>query len=224
MSSYTTATYVEQEIRATTSFSSSTTPTLTTVQRWIEEESAIIDSKTNSVFSINVASSVLFDYDGKSVFRLPQSPVYVITSLEYNQNAMGMVEDWVTLEEGSDKNYIVYKDEGEIKFISGVNATTKVSPKQGNQRLRMTYQYGETSTPATIQRIATLNTAKRVIMSLLNTQANTQGGNIQVGTISVTDPSNYGASWFSSIKTEINDIYDSIGQELKVFRLTRRYN
>jgi len=224
MSSYTTVAYVEQEIRASTSFSATTNPTLETVNRWIEEESDIIDSRTNNVFSIHVASSILFDYDGSSVFRLPQSPIYEVSSLEYNDAVMGQVSNWILLEEGTDKNYIVYNDEGEIEFVNGVNSSNKIIPKSGKQRLRVSYKYGESSTPSFIQRLATLATAKRVIMSLLNTQANTQGGNIQVGTISVTDPSNYGVTWFKNIDNEINNIYNNIGYSVKTFRLTRRYN
>jgi hypothetical protein len=221
--SYTSASLVEAEIRASTSFSADTTPTLQQLNNWIDEESKIIEVRTGTVFGYSLASSVYMDYDGAEVFRLPNSPVISITSLEYNLHSNNTTPSWVTLEEGFDKNYLLYEDEGEVEFIGGNSATHKVLPKAGKKKFRVSYTYGYEETPLEIQRLASLAVSKRVIMSLLNTQANTQGGNIQVGTISVTDPSNYGVSWFKGVNDEMDNIYSSIGQDLKVFRLTRRY-
>lgn len=221
---YTTASLVEADIRASTTFSSSTTPTLGQVNNWIEEESRVVELRTGMVFGSTLSSSTYMDYDGADIFRFPQSPVLSVTKVEYNVFSNGLTPSWVTLEEGFDKNYLVYEDEGEIEFISGSNATHKIKPKAGKKRLRLTYSYGYSTTPLEIQRITTKAVAMRVIESLLNTQANTQGGNIQVGTISVTDPGNYGVGWFKQNREEIEKLYDSIGQNLKVFRLTRRYD
>jgi len=221
---YTTASLVEADIRASTAFSSSTSPTLTQVNNWILEESAIIDARAGTIFGSTLVSSDYYDYDGCGIFRFPESPLITLTSLEYNVNAMGVEASWITLEEGFNKNYLLYEDEAEVEFISGQDSVHKITPKAGKKKFRATYSYGYSSTPLEVQRLATLGVSKRVMMSLLNSQANTQGGNIQVGTISVTDPSNYGVGWFKSVNAEIDALYNAIGENLKVFRLTRRYD
>ena len=222
--SYTSASLVEAEIRASASFSADSTPTLQQLNNWIDEESRIIELRTGTIFGYTAVTSTYFDYDGAEVFRLPNSPIISMDSFEYNLYSNNTTPSWVTLEEGFDKNFLLYEDEGEVEFISGSSSTHQVSPKSGRKKFRVGYTYGYEETPLEIQRLASLAVSKRVVMSLLNTQANTQGGNIQVGTISVTDPSNYGVGWFTQVNTEMNDIYSSIGQDLKVFRLSRRYN
>lgn len=223
VNSYTTASLVEAETRATTSFSTSTTPTLKQVNDWIEEESTIIEQRTNMVFSVNTDSSVLVDYDGSGTLRFPKQPLVSITSVEYNVNSLGVAASWITLEEGYDKNYITYNDEAEIVFISGTNATNKVTPKAGNQRFRLTYNYGYEETPLEIQRLCTLAVSKRVVNSLMFSQSNTEGGTIQVGTIRISDPSNFGQGWFNSVNNEIAQLYNDIGKGFKTFRTSRYY-
>jgi len=221
---YTTATNVEAELRAENAFSSSTTPTLSQVNNWIEEESRVVELRTNTIWGSTLASSTYFDYDGADIFMFPQTPINSITKLEYNVNANGLTPSWVTLEEGFDKNYLLYSDEGEVEFINGQNSTYKIKPKAGKKRLRISYSYGYATTPLQIQKITTKQVALRVASTLLASQANTEGGSIQVGTIRVADPSNYGVTWFNSQRSDIDNIYKDIGQELKVFRLSRRYD
>jgi predicted outer membrane repeat protein len=68
-----------------------------------------------------------------------------------------------------------------------------------------------------------LAVAKRTVSTLLNNQSNTSGGTIQVGTISITDPSNFGVGWFRQVNDEMDNIYNNIGHGLKVHRITRVY-
>lgn len=220
---YTTPDYVQAELRTSNTFSSSTTPTLAQLTTWIQEESKIIELRTGTVFSSTLASSVYLDYDGDNIFRLPHAPILSVEELRYNQSGLGQTASWLTLEEGSDKNFITYLDEGEIQFVSGVNATNKVTPQAGNKKMLVSYYYGYDTTPLDIQRLATLAVSKRVVNSLLMSQSNTEGGTIQVGTISITDPSNFSVGWFRQVNDEMDNIYNSIGQGLKVHRITRLY-
>lgn len=222
--SYTAAEYVQAEIRADTAFSSTTTPSLDTVNRWIEEDSRLIELKTGKVFGSTTESSTYFDYDGCGLFRFPESPISSITELLYNVYSNGLEPSWIALEEGFDKNFILYQDEGEIEFISGQNSTHKITPKSGSKRFCVTYVHGYSNVPSHIQKLATLLVAKRVIFSLMSSQGNTEGGNIQVGTISVTDPGSYSVSYMKSLNEEIDRIYRDIGQEFNTFRMTRVYD
>lgn len=225
VNSYCTTEMVEAELRLETEFDVDTYPSLESVERWITEESRIVELKCGSVFGSTLASSSLFDYDGSDVFRLPFSPLISVGKVEYNKNSnTASSDDWVELEEGNGKNYLVYLDEGEIEFINGNNATNKITPKSGKKRLRITFTYGNVSTPLEIQRLVTLLVSKRVIMSLASSQSNTEGGSIQVGTIRVSDPSNYSVNYLKSLNDEVKDLLGSIGQGFKVYRPMRVYD
>lgn len=213
--SYTTPELVGVEIRASATFSSSTIPTLDTVTTWIEEASREIEVRTGNLFSSTLNSSTYVDYDGDCIFRLPQSPVIAINELRYNNSPLGETSSWITLEEGYDKDFITYLDEAEVEFIVPYN--------QGKKKICITYSSGFTTVPLDIQRLCTLLVAKRVIMSLSNSQSNTEGGDIQVGTIRVSDPSTYSVTYLKSMNQEINDLYDKCGYSFKTSRLTRVY-
>jgi hypothetical protein len=224
MNEYTTTSLVQAEIRADTAFSSSTIPTSSTVSTWIQEASAEIELRTGDVFTSTSASSTLFDYDGSGIFRLPYSDLVGVTKVEYNTSSLGNTANWITLQEGDTYDYIKYLDEGEIHFVSGINSSNDVHPNPGKQKLRVSYVYGYSSVPLQIQRLATLLVAKRIIMSLASSQANTEGGEIQIGTIRITDPSGYSVNYIKSMNEEIKDIYDSLGTGMKTFRMTRVYD
>lgn len=223
MSYYTTLENVQAELRLDTAFDNNTIPSSQDVDRWIQEESKIIEIKSGQVFSSTSESSTYYDYDGSGIFRLPKTPFISITKLEYNVNSKGVSPSWIELEEGFDKNFISYADEGEIEFIGGQNPTHMVQPLAGSKKFRLTWTYGYKVTPPEIQKLCTLLVAKRTIMSLVNSQSNSEGGNIQIGTISVTDPSNYSVSYLKSMNEEINSLFNNIGQGLNTFRITRNY-
>lgn len=215
---------VEAELRLETEFDVDTYPSLESVERWITEESRIVELKCGSVFGSTLASSSVFDYDGEDVFRLPFSPLISVGKVEYNKNHISIEPEWITLEEGYGKNYLVYLDEGEVEFINGNNASNVIKPVPGKKRLRITFTYGNVSTPLEIQRLVTLLVSKRVIMSLASSQSNTEGGSIQVGTIRVSDPSNYSVNYLRSLNDEVKDLLGSIGQGFKVYRPMRVYD
>lgn len=221
---YCTPEMVEAELRLEESFSTSTFPSLSDVERWIKEESKVVEIRTGQVFSSTEVTDVLLDYDGSDVFRFPHSPLISVSSLEYNKNSNSVDPDWVSLEEGYGKNYLLYEDVGEVEFINGNNASNVVVPRSGRKRLRVSYVYGYDEVPLEIQRVTTLLVAKRVIMSLASSQSNTEGGSIQVGTIRVSDPSNFSINYLKSLSQEVSDLFGSIGQGFKVFRPDRVYD
>jgi hypothetical protein len=221
---YCTPEMVAAELRLEEDFSFDTFPSDDAVERWIQEESRIIDIRTGQVFSSTVVSSSYLDYDGGDVFRFPHSPLISLTKLEYNKNHISIEPEWLLLEEGFGKNFLLYADNGELEFINGNNALNVVKPVNGSKRFRASYVYGYSSVPLEIQRLATLLVAKRVIMSLASSQSNTEGGSIQVGTIRVSDPSNFSVNYLKGLNQEISDLFGSIGQGFKVFRLDRVYD
>jgi hypothetical protein len=214
---YTTLELIQAEIRASTAFSSSTTPTAAQVTTWITEASKELEIISGNVFASTVVSSLYMDYDGSEIIRLPQYPIISVQKVEYNNNGPTMASDYVTLTEGFGNDYLLYSDEGELELING--------PKTpGKKRLRLSYTYGYTSTPAEIQRLATLLASKRVILSLQNSQGNSEGGDVQIGTIRVSEPSNYSANYIKNMDVEVNSQIENLVSKYKVFRLNRLYD
>jgi hypothetical protein len=208
---YTTPALVQAELRTSTAFSSITIPSIDAVNNWIEEESRYIDTLTNSVYSSNTASSILVDYDGEGRLRFPHAPLISITKIEYRE----IDNTFTTLVEGFDEDFLSYLDLGEVEFISNY------SP--GNKKFRLTYNYGTTTVPLDIQKLATLLVTKRTLLTLANSQANTEGGSIQIGTIQITDPTSYNVNYINNLSNEIKDYVANIGRGFKVYRPTRVY-
>jgi len=221
---YTTLALIEAELQSS-ALTATSLPTSDQVTVWIDEIDDIIDITTGQTFSSTVVSSEVFDYDGMGIFRFPEAPLLSVDEVLYNQEDLtATASDFVVLESGQGKNYVEYLDEGEIAFINGNNATNTLLPKSGSQRLVISYTHGQVTTPLDIQRWATLLGAQRVIQSLLNSQANTEGGEVQVGPIAVKDPSSFGITQIQSMNTEISQIRNMIGQSFRTYRLTRTYD
>lgn len=223
VNSYTTVPYIEAELRLTSSLSSSTIPTSTTVSRWITEASEEVDMLTNNVYSSTTATSVYVDYDGSGILLLPYTAIQSLT-LKYNKNDYtAQSTDWVTLEEGTGKNYLLYSDSGEVVFINGNYATNKLVPCSGAKRFCITTTYGESAVPLSIQHLTTLMVSKRMLLSMINSQANSEGGTIQVGTISISDPSMFSQGYITKLSDEIDRLKADIGVGLIVYRPMRFY-
>lgn len=220
---YTTAALVQAELRTTDVFSSSTLPTLEQVDNWIAEETRNIDVFAGQTFSSDLNSSEIGDYDGCGSLLLDNAPILSVTSLEYNTKGEGATPVWVTFTEGVDKNFLVYNDEGEVKFISGAARTVSSTPNEGIYKFRTTYTSGYSSTPLEIQGLCTQLVARRVLGTLANSQANTEGGDIQIGVIKVGDPGMFSINYMESLDTSINATFEKVGQDYKTFRLNRLY-
>lgn len=223
MGTYTTTELVEAELRSSTSFSSSTIPSLDNVNTWIAEASRRVDIISNSIFSVNTVSSQLFDWAGNStILNLPISNLITIDKLEYNTNGPGVAPSWTTMTEGIDKDYIVYPDSAEVEFVKGVNSNLGIYPIYGKQKLRVSYTYGYSSVPLEVQSLTTLLVAKRVIHTLASYQANTKMGEITVGPVRVADPSGFSINYMKFLDDEIKTLSDDIAIRYKTFKLPNR--
>jgi len=220
---YTTLALIEAET-GSSEITSSTTPTSSEVTTWIEEISAEIEVMTGEVFTSTVVSSSFIDYDGNNSLLIERFPLISVSEIRYNkQNVTSSTTEWVTLEEGYGKNYIVYTDTGEIEFINGNGATNTLIPKAGKKKLCVSYVYGYNNTPLEVQRLATVMAARRLINALVNSQANTEGGEVTVGPITVKDPSSFNLNQIKSLDNEIKDLRARIGRDFQTFRGSRVY-
>ena len=199
------------------SITSTTTPDIDTVNSWILENDSWIDEMTGKLWASNVVTSAYLDYDGSGILHLPHYPIISVEELKYETQGLGAdTAEWSTLTEGRTNDFIIYKDEGDIKFF-GDN-----TPSGGYQNINISYTHGMSSTPLYIKRLSTLMTAKQVISATINSQAQEEGGAVSVGNISVSDPTIFQVNFVKSMNDEIESILKKLGGT-RVFRNVRRF-
>lgn len=213
---YTTEELVKAELGGFT-LGTTTTPSSDDVSSWIVQAKAEIDARTGDTFEPTVFTQEVYDWGSEdNILRLKYPNIVSITSFEYNSEAAGETPVWVSKTEDTD--FFVYNDYGEVEFV-----TRKFSPLRGKNRFRVSGIYGLSEVPKKIQLLATKIVAKRVIDSVINAQAAVKGGNVSIGTISVTDPSNFSPSVSLGLKTEIDSLMGSLIGNFKVYRPIREY-
>ena len=223
MTDYTNTLLVKAEVGAKQDFGASTIPSITDVNNWIEQNSRIIDAWSNNHFGVETVTDEYLDYDGRDVFSLPFQNVLEITSLQYNKSGRGEEPEWVTLEDGLDKNYLFYDDLGEVEILvpAGRNAVFKGKLSPGSKRLKISYTRGFSEVPKQVERLATLMTAKNVLGASVN--ARSGKSNIRVGQIMVSSPDRFSVQYVQSLNQEIESLKNQIGEGFKTFRFTRVY-
>jgi len=214
MAQYTTAEKVQYELQASSAFDATTVPSLSTVTDWIEEESAFIDSQTNTSFS-QTTTTLTLDYNGEEVIPLKDSPLISVSQFLYDTNSFGNASgaDWVAKTE--DTHFSLYKERGEIVLM-----LTNFTPAEGRKRFKIEYVSGYASTPATIQMLATKKVALRVLNTLISGNVNSRndGGSVSVGSISIVEPENYGVNSYKQLVTDIKDLEQQIARTDGIYR------
>ncbi len=211
--SYCEASDVQAELRATTAFSSSTTPPLITVEQWISEASAEINRLAGDVFGATTYTQE-FDLDGQCLIQTRHSPIISVTSFLYNQNPLGSASGTSYLAKTEDTDFTVYKESGEIAWLSSFH------PADGRKRVKVTYKAGYLEVPAYIQTLCVKMVAERVLSSLLNANVNegSDGGSISVGSISIVEPGAYGVQNYRRLQSDVAEGKKSLAVGTGVYR------
>lgn len=205
-SSYTTLENIQRELRADTSFGSTTVPSGDTVIQWIEEESEQINLDAGYSFDSQIITDEYIDYDGQQYLLLQNAPIQVGTVvLEYNRAAIGQTEDWVTLTEGDD--FIVYERSGEILLIRPFEVR-----HCGIRRFRVAYTSGHIDTPVVVTKLATKMVASRVLNTILqqNIDQGNTGGTIKVGSITIVEPTDVSVGTYKSLQEDIQRLREQV--------------
>lgn len=209
---YTTPELVQAELRASTAFSSSTNPTLSSVNTWINEASRVIDDIAATKYGSETYTEY-FDYDGADRLQVRNSPIISITSIKENTASAGETVNWVTKTVNTD--YLLYSRRGEVLIIPG-----KWSPKDGYRNIEIVYVGGYASIPAKIQMLATKMVTQRVLSTLISSNINegNDGGSISVGSISIVEPASYGVNSFKQLGTDIEAMKKELVSGFNVLR------
>ena len=216
---YTTKSLVQNELRATQSFSSTTYPSDTTVDSWITEESDEINLLSGRNWGSTAYSETL-DYQGEETLTLKNAPLISVTSVLYSTSALGTDTYGLSATKTADTDYTTYDDSGEIVLLPSWK------PQEGRKRIQVNYMAGFTSTPPRIQKLATKKVAKRVMDSLLSKDINEKqsGKSVSVGSISIVKPADFGVSQFKELKSSIAELENSLTNGTSAYRIgTHRY-
>jgi len=215
MSQYTTADLISYEIRAASTFSATTLPSLSTITTWIEEESDYIDTELGNTANSQTVATAYIDYEGDDILLLRNAPVISITSFQYAQTELGNsgYPNYKDLVEDTD--YILYPEQGKIEFLY-----QNFNPLIGKKRFKIIYTAGAESTPKVVQKLCTKLVAERVLSSLIFDNVNTgnDGGSISVGSISIVEPASYGVSSYKQLKSDIDKLKEDITGGFGVYR------
>lgn len=215
--SYTTNSKVSSQLGGIT-IDANSVPSSDDITGWITEAEAEIDSRTGMSYSQSAFTDKIYDWEGNdNILRFPFEMVSV-SSLSYNKEAAGETPVWTV--KTIDEDFFVYGDSGEVEFN-----LRKFSPLAGRKRFKVTGLQGKSEVPVIIQRLCTLMVANRTVETIVQNQAfANSGGDVQVGTIKVGNPSSFSVSAVKSAKAEIDDIFGKVIGEFRAFRVTRAYD
>ena len=221
---YTTQAKVLAELGvASSTVTGSSVPSSSDITTWISEAESEIDRVSGRVWESTAITSTDYeyhDYDGSGYIFLKNVPVISIQSIEYETKGVGVVTSanavWSSLTEGrgTDAHYLLYKDTGVVDFHK--NNDNK-HPKAGQQNIRVTYTHGQSTVPTYITRLATLIVAERYMKSFVNASTSREGGSVSVGTISVSDPTNFSINRMMGLQSEKNSLMKSLAGTTKTF-------
>jgi len=210
--SYTTPELIQAELRADTAFGSATTPSLASVNTWIEQTDSYIDGIANKVYAVSSYTDT-FHNGGELLLFLKNTPLVSVTSVEYNNSIVGVAPNWVTLTEYT--NYSFDADKGVIILVAG---SFTVAP--GYNKYRVTYNSGYTVLPKNVEMLATKLVTSRVLSGIISQNVNERnaGGSISVGDISIVEPADYGVGSYKQLKNDIKDLESDITSGFQVYR------
>lgn len=212
--SYVTATQVARELRVTDDFSSSTVPTLESIQEWIKQESAEVNGLSGRKYGITSYSEVI-DYSGEEIITLKNAPVQEVTDVLYSGWSLGTTEYSLTEQKVEDRDYAVYAEEGEIAILPGW------APQVGRKRIQIDYLAGFSEIPGDIQKLVAKKVAKRTIDTLLSKDVNEKqsGKSVSVGSISIVKPANFGVTQYGVLKNDIDELETKILKGTSAYRI-----
>lgn len=203
---YTTALNVQNELKLKAAFSSSTTPTLSIINEWIEQESSWVDSKTSNRFK-QADVTVLIDYNGEERIQLPSAPIRSIDHIKYATHSLG-TSDYPSFEtKEEDLDYTVYADRGEISILFN-----RWRPRPGLKRIEIAYKSGYTTTPTYITKLVTKLVSKRLMDSQAQSMVNSgsAGKSYRLGSVHILNNSPVSARTYENTMKEINDLTEQL--------------
>ena len=130
------------------------------ISQMIDSSDELIEKETGRIFDTASATEYLNSDPNQRYFFLKNYPVISIDRVERNLVFATQTPDWEEVEEGLGKDYLEDLDIGRIRWINSF-------PLQGENSIRVTYNYGYATTPALVKELSILLTIRQVSNSSL---------------------------------------------------------
>jgi len=188
---YTDLTNVEEFFNTT--FSATTNPTVTQVNKYITDVDEEVNSISGTVFGTPVSNTEIVDVAGDSdIFVTEKYPIVTVTSVSKNTESDAFATPvWETVDNYNDRFRIVTK----YKY-------------HGQRILQLVYTYGFTTTPVEVEHLATLLVVNKILSG--NAVADSSTESISVGPISLTN--SIGVSQMVNLKEELKEYKRRVGR------------
>ena len=168
---YCTSDDVANFLQLENAFSSSTTPTKSQVESWINEAEDLIDKLTNHAWREKKVENEYHDIPTRIVEGQVRwwtgLPIYLHHRKvrQFDSNQGDKLEIW---NGGEWENWITNKTEGRNKdfwvdYEDGIIYLRNITPYIWKKAVRVTYRYGETSVPNDIKRLCVMMVAKIIL-------------------------------------------------------------
>jgi hypothetical protein len=132
------------------------------IQQMISSSDSLIDTETGRSFSQNTANIEYLNVEeSQRVFFLKNYPVITLSSVEVNTEVQTSAPNWSASASGLGNDYIANSEDlviGRIRFIDNF-------PNQGEDNLKVTYDYGYSTVPPLAQELSTLLTLRQMANS-----------------------------------------------------------
>ena len=213
--SYTTADNVQAELRATTDFSATSNPTLTSVNLWINNASDEINQTAGRVYG-QTSYTETYDYNGEDILITKNAPIISITSVLYSTAPLGNANYALSATKTENTDYTTYLNEGEVEILSA-----NWTPSTGNKRIQINYDAGFSIVPGTVEMLATKKVTKRVLDTLMSKDVNEKksGKSVSVGSISIVKPADFGVKQYSTLNKDISSLEEDLIGGTSAYRL-----
>ena len=147
------------------------------------------------------------------VLQLRNRPIISITTLQRNTAGESASDSWETLDEntGSSGDFVLnptLKSAGLVSFVGD-------KPRYGKRAVRITYNYGYSTTPKNIQRLATLLAVRTIVLSKISRSIFDTPHGFSLRGIMI-DRSGAFSSYIEMISKEIDRLWVGIGFEFRV--------
>tara|TARA_Y100000310_G_C20525540_1_gene735818 strand:- start:287 stop:925 length:639 start_codon:yes stop_codon:yes gene_type:complete len=204
---YTTEANVEAYLGET--FDGTTTPTSTDITLFISWADKLINDFTGTAFESTGVTDEILDSEGLERFKLPKRPIISVTSFYVDKAGLGSSSspDWEARTEGrtNSEDFVILKDEGVLYFHNDI-------PSTGIQNIKTTYNYGYSSVPADVAKLATLLVVREILRARLADNLYSSQDTISVGPITISKVGTQASVGVNELEKEINDCWKAVGK------------
>jgi len=131
------------------------------VNQMISSSDAMVENVTGRTFNSSSTTEYLTVEEDQKTFFLRYYPIISLDSVERNKSSLTTNPDWETLTPGIGNDYLTGSADNEIGRIRFIDSF----PYIGEDRLKVTYSYGYSSTPPLVKELSILLTLRQLANS-----------------------------------------------------------